>query len=273
MTKKLSIITGLLFITLTSFTSCSRIDLAVSLANSYITNKVDNYFDLTRTQRGWLKETLSHDIEQVKKIIFPQLASEMFKAADIISTKATIDPAMVYGSYKRLENLFFEGLRIFTPSAVMFVEKLSPDQITHFQKEFDKKVSDLKEESQQKEYTKMKKQFDSWMGSVTSKQKNEIKNFVKTNPSIIDEAVYNRQKMVHYFVNADVSERKNYVKKLFNSYESLKEPSYAKMTEAKSRQVAGFVTSMVNRISPDQKKTLINTIRDRANQLINISRD
>ncbi len=272
MKNKFSLIAGLLLITLTSIVSCSRIDLAVNLANSYITNKVDGYFDLTRDQTSWLREALSRDIDHVKKTIFPQLASEMLNAADTLSSRSTIDSAFVYTSYKRLENLFYQGLRIFTPNAVLFVEKLSPAQIAYFQKEFDKKAADLKEEPQKKDYDKMKKHFDSWMGSVTSNQKKEIKNFVSTTPPTAQEAVYNRQKMVYHFVNSDQSARKNYVQKLFTSYESLREPGYAKIAEAKTRQVTGFVTSMLNRISPDQKKTLIDTIRDRANQLINISK-
>lgn len=272
MKNKFSVIVALLFITLTSITSCSRIDLAVNLANSYVTNKADDYFDLTRAQTSWLKEALGRDIDRVKKTIFPQLATEMFKAADTLNTRQVFDSNMVYGTYKRLENLFYQGLKIFTPNAVLFVEKLSPAQVAYFQKEFDKKAIDLKEEPEEKQYSKMKKQFDSWVGSVTSNQKKDIKNFVTTNPPPVQETVYNRQKMVHQFVNSDLAARKVYVEKLFTSYESLREPSYAKIAEAKQKQVAGFVTSMLNKISADQKKTLVDTIRDRANQLIKISK-
>lgn len=272
MKNKFSVIVALLLMTLMSLTSCSRIDLAVNLANSYMTNKADDYFDLTRAQTSWLREALGKDIERVKKTIFPQLASEMLKAADTLSTRQSFDSNLVYSSYKRMENLFYQGLRVFTPNAVLFVEKLSPNQVAYFQKEFDKKAIDLKEEPEKKQYDKMKKQFDSWVGSVTSNQKKDIKNFVSTNPPPVQETVYNRQKMVHQFVSSDVTARKAFVEKLFTSYESLRESGYAKIAEAKNKQVASFVTSMLNKISAEQKKTLVDTIRDRANQLIKISK-
>ena len=171
MKSKSAILAAILLTTLITVTSCSRLDLAVNLANSYITNKADDYFDLTREQSKWLKVALERDIAKVKKTIFPQLASEMFKAASVLSEGRAVDYTLVYTTYKRLENLLYETLRIFSPSAVAFSERLTPNQLAHFQKEFDGKIKDLKEDPEDRTYQKMKKQFDSWTGAISSKQK------------------------------------------------------------------------------------------------------
>lgn len=255
-------------------TSCSRLDLAVNLANSYVTNKADDFFDLTGEQSKWLKKALARDIEKVKKTIFPQLAAEMLKISQTIDTQKTFDSATVLLGYNRLEGLFYDGLRIFAPTAVGFVDKLVPAQIDYFQKEADKKFSEMKEDPNKKSYKKIKKQFDSWAGGMSSKQKDELKMFVDKNPPPAKEVVYNRQHLVHDFVRSfhDKVARKKYVERLFTNYDSMLEPGYKKVLIEKHNRVASFVTSILNKMPEDQKKTLVETIRERANQLIRISK-
>ncbi len=255
-------------------TSCSRLDLAVNLANSYVANKADDFFDLTSEQSSWLKQALAKDIQKVKKSIFPQLAAEMHKISQTISTQKSFDSVMVLTSYRRLEGLFFDGLRLFANSASTFVDKLSPAQINYFQKESDKKFSEMKEDAEKKSYNKMKKQFDSWAGGLNSSQKKELKTFVDKNPPPIKDVVYNRQHLVHEFVRSypDKAARKIYVQKLFTNYDSLQDPSYKKVLEEKHNRVAMFVTNFLNKMSDEQRQTIVETIRDRANQLIKISK-
>lgn len=272
MKSKSALLVAVFLTTLITMSSCSRLDLAVNLANSYITNKADNFFDLTGEQKKWLKAVLERDIDKVKKTIFPQLASEMFKAASVLSEGRAVDYTLVYTTYKRLENLFYQTLRIFSPSAVAFSDKLSPNQLSHFQKEFDGKIKDLKEDPEDKTYEKMKKQFDSWAGSISSKQKKEIKSFANINPSPVNEIAYSRQTMAYQFVRLDKNSRKAYVEKLFTNFESARGESYSKIVEDHNKKVVSFVTGMLNKMPQDQKKSLVDIIRDRANQLIKISR-
>ena len=262
------------FIVFCVVTSCSRLDLAVNLANTYVANKVDDFFDLTGEQSKWLKQALVRDIDKVKKTIFPQLAAEMFKISQTINTQKSFDTGSVLNSYNRLEGLFYDGLRVFSSSAVAFVDKLSPAQVDYFQKEADKKFSEMKEDPNKKSYNKIKKQFDSWAGGMDSKQKKELKVFVDRNPPPIKESIYNRQSLVHEFVRSypDKVARRKYVEKLFTNYDSMLDPSYKKVLVEKHNKVAAFVTNILNKMDEDQKKTLAETIRDRANQLIKISK-
>lgn len=264
----------LLFVLLLSFTSCSRLDIAVNLANSYITNKTDDYFDLTRDQKDWLKTALDRNISKVKKTILPQLAAEMNKAATIISAQPSFDANAVYLTYQRVENLLFQGLRLFATDAGAFSEKLTPEQITTFQNEFDKKLKELKDDPGKKSYDKMKKQFDTWMGSLTSEQKKKLKTFVAENPPPVAESIYNRQNLAHNFIRAypDKTARKKYVEKLFTNYDSMRDSNYTKRVVEKNKKVASFVTYILNSMTEEQRSTLVATLRDRANQLIKISK-
>jgi len=263
------------FIILCSVFSCSRLDLAVNLANSYITNKADDFFDLTGDQSRWLKEALAQDIMRVRKIIFPQLATEMLRIADLLSHQKKFDYNSVLSSYDRLEGLYYDGLKIFSPTAVAFVDKLRPAQLEYFQKQADKKFSEMKEDPEKKSYNKIKKHFDSWMGGMTSAQKKELKIFIEKNPPPIKDVVYNRQYLVHEFIRAypDKVARRSFVEGIFTKYEAMKDPAYNKVIDDKHKRVAVFFANILNNMPADQKKTLINTIRDRANQVVRISKN
>jgi hypothetical protein len=265
----------LVLILLFAVTSCSRLDIAVNLANSYLTNKADDYFDLSREQKSALKANLTKDIAAIKKTILPQFAAEMFKAADLISAQKNFDVNTVYQTYVRAENLMYQAVRIFTPTAVALADSLNSSQITKFQNEFDKKIKDLKDDPEKKSYDRIKKQFDSWMGSMTSDQKKKLKDFISANPPAINETVFNRQNIAHEFVRnyPDKAARKKFVEKLMTNYESLKETNYNKLMLEKNKKVAGFVTQILNSMKDDQRKTLIEELRERANQLMKISKD
>jgi hypothetical protein len=189
-----------LFILIILASSCSRLDIAVELASTYIVKKGNDYFDLTSSQSKWLRARFNTDFNKVKKTIFPQIAAELLKNADMISVQKNFHEVMVDSAFVRVKNLFYEGLRVFTVSAVAFSDQLTPAQVSYFQKEFDKKNADLKEDSSQKNsYKKMKKNFDSWLGSMTSDQKTALEKFTTTYPDPINEKIEHRKNLSNEF--------------------------------------------------------------------------
>ncbi|MBY0413471.1 MAG: hypothetical protein K2Q18_04870, partial [Bdellovibrionales bacterium] len=253
---------------------CSRLDLAANLANSYIVNKTDDFFDLNRDQKKIMREALEDDLAKIKKSILPQLASELHRNAEIISSTKKIDKNDVLLSYQRIENIFYQSIRIFSADAVTLADKLSQEQINYFQEESQKKLEELKEKPGKKSFDRMKKHFDSWLGTMTASQKSELKNFIATNPPSIAETIHFREVMVQDFVKVypDKEARRKYVENIFNNYESIKGPIYARIMNEKTQKVAEFVTRVLNTMTEDQRNTLIHSLRDRANQLIKISK-
>ena len=264
----------LIFIVLFVSVSCSRLDLAVNLANSYIAKKTDDFFDLTWDQKSWLKEVLASDISKIKKTIFPILASEMLKVADQLSQQKKFDSKAVMINFNRLEEIYYDGLKILAPTAVALVDKLNPAQIEYFQKETDKKFLEMRDDSNNKTYKKMKKNFDSWMGGITSGQTEELREFIAKHPTPVKEIIFNRQTLTHEFVKIypDKAARKLFIEGIFTDYSSKVSANYKKVIDEKNKNIAEFFTHIINTMADKQKQTLINTIRDRANQIIKISK-
>lgn len=270
--KKMFIILSFIII---SINACSRIDLAVYFADTYVENKADDYFDLTRDQSKWLKSSLKSDIAKIKKTIFPQLAAELLRAADAIESQRVFETSTVQLSFDRAKNLFYDGLRTFSPEAILFADQLAPSQINVFQKEFDKKMRDLKEDDNEIEtFKKMRKHFESWMGNLNSEQKKELEKFVKNTSSSINEKIYNRQVLAHEFVRVypDRGARAKFVEGLFTRYESMREPGYSKFMAQKDKQLIALITNILNKMSESQRETLLETLRERANQLTKLSK-
>ena len=258
------------------FHSCSRLDFAVQLASTYVASKADDYFDLTHDQTKWLKVNFEKDFERVQKIIFPQIAGELMKASETISNNRPVDATTVMMSYERIKNLFYDGMRMFAANAVIFADKLHPNQIVYFQKEFDKKMRDIKDDGSSKDaYKKMKKQFDSWMGSMTSIQKKELEDFSMAYPPITSEKIYNRQLLAHEFVTSypDRTLRKRFIEKLMTQFDLVYEAKFSKAAKDRNNKTIVVVASILNKMTDDQRKTLSETLRDRANQLIKISKN
>ncbi|MBC7711913.1 MAG: hypothetical protein H7177_01140 [Rhizobacter sp.] len=256
--------------------SCSRLDVAVQFASTYVANKADDYFDTNKEQAKWLKDNFNKDFVKVQKIIFPQMAAELMKAADVVSSKRTIDTMMLQASYDRVKNLFYDVLRTFSAKAVLFADQLTSKQIVYFQKTFDKKMNDLKEDESSKDsYKKMKKQFDTWMGTMTTVQKNELEKFTKANPPLTAEKIYTRQLLAHEFVTAypDKISRKRFVEKITTHFDDAYENRFSKTAKERNNKVVALVASILNKMTDDQRETLVETLRDRANQLVKISKN
>lgn len=270
---KKTVLVLLSFLTLAS--SCSRIDLAVYFADTYVINKTDDYFDLSSEQKKWLKHALKSNIQKVKQIIFPQLAQEFLRAAEVIETQKNVDVEQALIFYQRLKNLIYEGARIFSSDAALFSERLTMRQALYFQKEMDEKLIDMHRDDSNKEtYKRYKKHFDSWIGYMTLSQKKSLQSFVEGGPTLTKEKIFNRQIMSHEFIKsfAQREVRSRYVKGVFAQYESMRDPGFNTLAEAYNRRLVGYVASFLNNLKNDQRETLIENLRDRANQLIKISK-
>ena len=249
--------------------ACSRMELAVNFANVYITSKADDYFDLTRDQASWMRAAIKKDIEVVKKTIFPQLATELNRTAEFVRDTQVFEAGMVETTYLRLKNLFLYSMKIFIPTAKELVNKLSLTQVESFKKEFAAKNTEIKEGDSKKAYKKIKEHFDTWLGGMTALQKKELEDFFKTNPPVINEKIANREKLANGFVKyfPDPKLRSQYIENLFTSYEPMRDPSFVKASNEYAKKFYAFVANILNKMPVSQKAILVDTLKDRAQQI------
>ncbi|MBC7537410.1 MAG: hypothetical protein H7281_01210 [Bacteriovorax sp.] len=257
------------------FFACSRIDLAANWADTYISHQIDHYFDMNSLQSKLLKKSLKEDIKEVRKIIFPKLALDLERIDGDVEGATNFNVQKLESYKVNLRKTFDEGLIIFEPSAQEFVNQLNASQLESFKKEFDKKTKDIESEASEpvtakdKRFNKIREQLEGWLGILYPEQRKDIQIFCNANPFPFREQVLNRNKLSREFLEAfpNTEKRKKFIHQLFYNYESMREPSYAKVIDEDQQKYFELISVILNKMSNEQKKRLSKTLKDRVEQL------
>lgn len=265
----------LILLSITIHQSCSRIDVATSFADSYITNQLDKYFDINSIQSQFARQNLKKDITSIKRIIFPRAADELEKVLKETDEIRTWNRELIVAHEKSMKDIFYSSLHILEHSAVGFAEKLSEDQLKSFNKEFKSKTEDIQElvdrpsKARDKRYDMIRKYIEGWIGNLTNEQKTDLRNFCQLNLFPYREQIKNREKLARGFndVFADKDKRMKYVSELFLNYESLRDPDYTKVVLEDQDKFIDLLVKLANKMTDDQINHLRSTLKDRIHQL------
>ncbi|MDD4976863.1 MAG: DUF6279 family lipoprotein, partial [Bacteriovorax sp.] len=164
------------------FFACARFEFAANWVDTYITRQLDHYFDTRSLQSQLLKESLKKDIENVRKLIYPQISSELTLIERDIAKVKIFNGEKIASYDLRLRKIFDQALVIFEPSAQRFVDQLTFSQLESNRLEFDRKTKSLEEEAQPpfeaktRRFNKIINQFEDWLGELNSEQKKDIQH-------------------------------------------------------------------------------------------------
>lgn len=253
---------------------CSRLDLALKFVNTYVVYKADDYFDLTSAQKNWLRVEFEKDFTKIKSQIIPKASNELYRLSKIVQEKKEFTEIEVAAEFDLLNKYLYETVKVFSPNAIIFAGLLTPDQVDTFQKNYRKKLNNLKEDfNQEKSTDRLTSSFDNWFGELLPSQEKQVVDFVKINPQPVDLIVRDRQKILGDFKESfsNESKRSALVEKIFTDYNSLLEPSYISIREARNKNLIKLVTIVLNSMTNDQRNQLSTNLVSRANQLSKIN--
>ncbi len=260
-------------------TNCSRIEFATDWADTYLTTQIDHYFDINSLQARFVKTGLKEGIQQVRVKIFPKIAEEFKKILSEVDKMVPFTGEIVAQHELNLKNIFYETLSIFEPSSVEFSTQLNIDQLENFKKEFQKKNKDLLEdlgnpsEMKDKQFNKIRKQLEAWIGNLNSAQKKELEKHCALNPTPLREMVRNRELLAQQFGESFpvMEKRKKFVSDILLSYEKMRDPEYSKIVQEDQKSLFATIADILNHMTNDQRKHLSETLKDRIQQLKNAS--
>ena len=249
--------------------------MAINWADSFITNYIDQYFDINSLQMQLLEKSLDEDLLNVRKIIFPQLADKLKKINLEIEGRIIFKESIVNSYAKDFKEIFNLGLVIFEPSAQEFVNHLSITQVQSFKNKFDKKTKELAKvagnilEARKKRYDFLKTQLESWIGMLDSDQQVDIEKYADANPFPLEEQILNRNKLATEFMKVfpDKKKRTKFIHQLFYNYESLRESHYAKLMDEAQHKDFEIIATVLNKMTTYQQKILSRKLIDRAEQV------
>ncbi|HEY8270055.1 MAG TPA: hypothetical protein VIG33_04155, partial [Pseudobdellovibrionaceae bacterium] len=135
---------GGLFLCIFGTLSCSRLDIAVNWADTYIVSQVDDYFDLTSQQNKELKESLKKDILKIRQEQFLDWARELRRFNKYILEK-NLNEETFHKYFAKALDTTRKLQSYFANTAVKFISTTSPAQLEHFEMTVRKKnVEDQK---------------------------------------------------------------------------------------------------------------------------------
>lgn len=249
--------------------------MAANWADTYILNRIDHFFDVNSMQSQFVKKAVNEDIMVIKMEIFPRVATEFEGVQKSIESNTPISLDQFVRREEILKKIFFDSIKIFEPNAQQFVKKLSASQLEVFQKVFDKKMGELREDlenpatAKKKRFERIKTQMQSWIGTLTNDQLLEIQAFSNDNLYPLKESIKNREKISREFIASfqnEVTKRK-FINRLFTDYESMRDPDFVKASETDQQKLYGLIVNLLNKMTAEQRKHLVETLKDRIEQL------
>lgn len=269
--KAVSVIVAALLLT---GAGCSRLDLALRWADTFVMYSVTDYFELSSAQKTEARKEFNRALADLKREDFSKLSAELRALAEL-SDQNAFTAENVENHLKLLQDGFLAAGRRFEPMA----QKLIQDQVAVNFKQFDTEVmkkyeKDLKRaQDPAQARSKMKNRaddiIDDTIGYLTSSQKEAFKAWVQqTTPPQVQQ-VENRRIVLDKFkaIRGEEAARKKFVHDFFHNWESLQGAEYLTARADYQKKIRDFVVQIATTLEEKQRKNLSENLRARADEL------
>lgn len=259
---------------LVGIVSCTRLDIAVSWADTYIASQVDDYFDITSTQSKDLKESLKKDITKVRKEQFPVWAAELRRFEKDLN-EDSLNEEIFHDYFLKTLETSRKIQPYFTDSAVKFISSASPVQLEHFERILRKKnIEDEKkiQDGQKARHETRKKYLrwvDMWMDSLTKGQEQLLNQHLTDTPFPVLAQIKNRNYSLEKFGEAGKSteDLKSFVRNYYNNKYQYEDPEYRQALHSYQAELEKFIFSLIKSMNEKQKKYLSENLSEKASIL------
>lgn len=168
------------------FSSCSRVDLVLSLAPRYMANEVDDAFDLTSKRYAKVKEALVHDIDLNKKELLGLITNQLDKLLRLLATKdfKTEDLQLLFDESKEIQKKIIYA---FKPSFSEVLLQLSSDELSSLNTYANDRLKKTQErlnnkKNYDKHYTKIYVRYMDFLFDFSTDEQDQIyKKFIDSN--------------------------------------------------------------------------------------------
>lgn len=265
---------------LTTATGCSRMDLALRWADTFVMHSVTDYFELTSAQKDHAREEFNKALKEVRREDFAKLAAHLRSVADL-SEKNQLHKENIETALKELRVGFLTAGRRFEPMAQKVVTDQVASDFKYFDQEFQKKYAkDLKRaqdpaQARSKLKGRSEDMIDESIEFLTSEQKEWIKDWqTQITPPEIQQIesrkfVFEKFKLVREFEPT----RTAFVHQFFTNWESLQSAPYLAAREEYQRKILELTVRIGTTLNEKQRKNLSENFRKRADEFAKLAKD
>jgi len=257
------------------FTACSKLDVAVRVADRFAIKAISRHFDLNSEEEKEIRNEFQKIFNEVKKEELLELVNVLEDFAGQVRVEAVEGSARVQIFINSSSQIFMRALQRFQPLG----EKLIEIQATKDFKEFDKmfleniKKSEAKLKVEQEQKSNEFKRMDRWVkesiGALTTEQKKSFIPALKKIIPVPDLYIKSRKKVHEDFslVRKDPKLRKDFVESYFKNWLTLQTLEYQKARKNFESSFEIWIAQLYSDLNSKQKRLLEKNLRIRAEQL------
>lgn len=254
--------------------SCSRLDLALRWADTFVMYQVTDYFELTSEQKREARDEFNRALDEVRSEDFSKLATRLREIADL-AEKDAFNAENIEVQLKGLESAFLEAGRRFEPMAQKLIRDQVPKNFTQFDAEVMKKYEkDLRRaenpaQARAKLKDRVEEIVDDTIEHLTDAQKSYLKDWLQQTTPPQKQQVENRKIVLEKFraVRGDEATRTAFVRDFFYNWDRLQGEEYLKAREDYHQKIRELVVRLATTLNEKQRESLAENLRSRASEL------
>lgn len=258
---------------------CTKLEVALSWADTFVMSEVSDYFDLSKSQKTQAKSDFNAILLEIQKNDFPRLADILEKAAQAVE-KDPLTSEWVLSFYDEVEKQVKKSFQKFEPLAQKIVESQAQTNFNLFDKEFEKKFrkDSAKIENPDIQFRETIKKFNRWIdnsiGFLTDPQEEQMRAMLKSYPAPSALQLKSRRVVYESFKRsrADKKLREEIVQKLFKDWDSLQTGEYLAAKKSHQDRIKTWAVEVAKSLNEKQKKNLIKNLKARAAELRKLSK-
>lgn len=268
---------SLLFLGLTG---CNHIGLAFKWVDTYVASKVDDYFDINSHQSRELKKGIQKDLQQVKADVLPQWIAR-FKELEHEVMAGTLDKQKTAFYFDLFLNDVEHINSRFGDTARDFIKNIQPEQLAYFAKAYQKKTrEDLAKYQMKEKYRKeMRAKYfeytEMFLGTLTDEQKKMIDAHLDTTPFPGELKAKNKEHILARYLEARDTPKaqREFLNSYYHNPQALNLPEYQAAYTHYHQELQKLIAGLVGCMTANQKKTLLENLREKSLQLERIARN
>ncbi|MBX3034062.1 MAG: hypothetical protein KF865_09060 [Bdellovibrionaceae bacterium] len=200
--------------------ACSRLDVGVRFADTYMMYEADRFFDLTSAQDKELKPDVKTLVADVRREDFPKLANFMEKIATSLKAKNP-DRAQMDLWFQEGREMFREALSRLEPLALKVASFADERQERHFAETFRKETDKLrgKYSTPEKALRQDRKRAERWLDffavDLNREQEKGLKEFLSAHPTPVNLQTNSREKFLAEFLATPKTARPEWIHRFY----------------------------------------------------------
>ncbi|MBX2987242.1 MAG: hypothetical protein KF802_05030 [Bdellovibrionaceae bacterium] len=198
--------------------ACSRLDVGVRFADTYMMYETDRFFDLTSAQDKELKPDVKALVADVRREDFPKIADFLEKVSGSLKSKNP-DRARLDLWFQEARELLRVSIARLEPLALKVADFADEKQEKHFAGTFRKETEKLRDKysTPEKALRQDRKRVERWLDffalDLNREQEKGLKEFLSEHPTPVELQTRSREKFLGEFLATPKAERPAWIRR------------------------------------------------------------